>query len=79
LVRQRVELTKVAEYPAAAVQIAISLIAVVLLLLSTANVVGTKIPKNVAYVQKDMVLPILEFLFILMITFLIDITKNQYH
>ena len=48
LVLQRVELTKVAEYPAKAVKIAISLIAVGLLFLSTTKVEGTIIPKKVA-------------------------------
>lgn len=56
-VLQRVELTIVAEYPARAVQIAISLIAVVLRLLSTTAAVGTKTPKKVAYVQSMIELP----------------------
>jgi hypothetical protein len=47
-VLQRVELTIVAEYPARAVQIAMSLIAVVLRLLSITAAVGTKTLKKVA-------------------------------
>lgn len=51
-VRQRVELTMVAEYPATAVQIAISLMAVVRRILRTMATVGTRIPKKVEYVQR---------------------------
>lgn len=47
-VLQRVELTMVAEYPARAVQMAISLMAVVLRLLSTTAAVGTSTPRKVA-------------------------------
>ena len=51
-VLQSTELTTVAEYPAKAVQIVMSRRKVVLLILSTAAAVGTKMLKKVAYVQK---------------------------
>lgn len=44
----------VAEYPATAVQIAISLMAVARRILSTMATVGTRMPKKVEYVQRVM-------------------------
>lgn len=48
LVRQRVVLTTVAVYPASPVQMAMSLMAVVLRRCNTTAVVGSKMPKKVA-------------------------------
>ena len=77
-VRQRVEFTTVAEYPASAVQIAMSRTAVVRRLWRTTPTVGNKIPKNVAYVQRVMELPKREFLLWNRDTFPFDIRWRRY-
>ena len=55
-VLQRVELTTVAEYPAAAVPRRLSLTKVALLLLKIQVAAGIRMPKKVVYVQKLIVL-----------------------
>jgi hypothetical protein len=72
LVLQRVEFTTVAEYPASAVQMAISRMAVVLRLCKTTPAVGSRIPKKVAYVQSVIEFPKREFLHHSISTFLFD-------